>query len=67
MPANTNRSFVVRIWLEPHQMPQNSFEYRGMIEDVLSGERKYFVRFDEMIDFVLLQLAKDIQATKGLD
>ena len=65
MPANTGRSFVVRIWLEPREFPNKSFELRGMIQDVVSGERKYFIKFHEMIAFIFLQISKDIQEIRG--
>jgi hypothetical protein len=65
MPENIGRSFLVRVWLEPREIPNESEEWRGMIQDVMSGERKYFRRFDEMIRFVIVAILLDIQKTKG--
>jgi hypothetical protein len=65
MPENTSRSFVVRIWLEPREFHNKSFQLRGMIQDVMSGEKKYFRKFDDMVAFVILQLSKDIQEIGG--
>ncbi len=65
MPANTSRSFLMRIWVEPHEYPDESFEWRGMIQDVVSGERKYFTNFDVMIAFLVLQISKDIPEIGG--
>jgi hypothetical protein len=65
MPENTSRSFVVRIWVEPREYPDEPVEWRGMIEDVISGERKYFRTFDDLIAFLILALSIDIQKTKG--
>jgi hypothetical protein len=65
MPENTSRSFLVRIWIEPREIPDQALQWRGMVLDVLSGERKYFKKFDEMIAFVVLQISMDIQKTKG--
>lgn len=65
MPENISRSFVVRIWIEPRELPNKTFEWRGMIQDVLSGEKKYFRKFDELIDFMVLQVSKDIRRNGG--
>jgi hypothetical protein len=59
MPENISYSFVVRIWLEPRELPDIAFEWRGMIQEVISGEIIYFRDFDEIITFVIRQLAKD--------
>jgi len=65
MPGNIARSFLIRIWIEPREFPNASFEWRGMIQDVMSGERRYFKKFDEMVTFVVLSILLDIQRTKG--
>jgi hypothetical protein len=65
MPENFSRSYVVRIWIEPRELPNETIEWRGMIQDVLSGEKKYFMKFDELIDFMILQISKDIQGPTG--
>jgi hypothetical protein len=65
MPENISRSFVVRIWIEPREVPNVTLEWRGMIQDVLSGEKKYFKKFAELIEFMLLQISKDIQGPTG--
>lgn len=65
MPENISRSFVVRIWIEPREVPNETLEWRGMIQDVLSGEKKYFKKFAELIDFMLLQISNDIQRPGG--
>ena len=65
MHENISRSFVVRIWIEPRELPNETLEWRGMIQDVLSGEKKNFRKFDELIDFMILQISKDIQRPGG--
>lgn len=65
MPENISRSFVVRIWIEPREVPNATLELRGMIQDVLSGEKKYFRKFEELIDFMILQISNDIQRPGG--
>jgi hypothetical protein len=67
MPENTSRSFVVRIWIEPREIANGSFEWRGMIQDVITNDRKYFKKFDEMIAFVILQISQDTPDTKGFE
>ena len=65
MPENTSRSFLVRIWIEPREIPKQAFEWRGKIQDVMSGESKYFKNFDDMVAFVVLHISQDLQKTKG--
>ncbi|HEU0295589.1 MAG TPA: hypothetical protein VFR47_22810 [Anaerolineales bacterium] len=65
MLDNISRSFVVRIWIEPREVPNATLEWRGVIQDVLSGEKKYFRKFAELIDFMLLQISKDVQGPTG--
>ena len=67
MPENASRSFVVRIWIEPREIANESFEWRGMIQDVITNERKYFKKFDEMIAFVILQLSQDLPDTNRFE
>ncbi len=59
------RSFLVRVWIEPREDPNAILEWRGMIQDVMSGERKYFKKFDEMFTFVVLSFLIDMQKNKG--
>lgn len=35
-------AFIVRIWREPREIDDAASEWRGMIEHVESGERRYF-------------------------
>jgi hypothetical protein len=67
MPGSINHSFVVRIWIEPREYPKAPVEWRGMIQDVISGQSKYFRELDEMVAFIVLQISQDIQNTKGFE
>lgn len=60
MPRNTSRSFVVRIWMEPREAPHESFEWRGTIWDVLSGETKHFRKLEDMLAF-MISILMDIE------
>jgi len=65
MQGKMRRSFLVRVWIEPREDPNAILEWRGMIQDVMSGERKYFKKFDEMFTFVVLSFLIDMQKNKG--
>ena len=45
-------SFIVRIWREPREIEGLAAEWRGLIERVGSGERRYFQRLDELVSFM---------------
>lgn len=65
LPARVGHSFVIRIWIEPRELPNSDLECRGMIQDVATGERQYFKVFDEMIAFMLLQISRGISRIGG--
>ena len=65
MPENISYSFMVRIWLESHEFPDEAFEWRGMIQNVINGEKKYFIDFDEMLIFLILQILQEPSEMKG--
>ena len=59
--------FVVRLWLEPgnHVNDQNSplsnalpDKWRGLVENVTTGQRLYFTSLADMSDFISFQLEK---------
>jgi hypothetical protein len=57
MPLNSDRLehlFVVRMWQESTQ--RKSGGWRGSIEHVPSGQRLYFVSFNDLNDFIRLRL-----------
>jgi hypothetical protein len=57
MSSNPKRSehlFIVRIWQEPEQT--RAGEWRGSIEHVPSGQRLYFVSFNDLSDFIRLRM-----------
>jgi hypothetical protein len=45
-------TFIVRIWREPREVEGMTPEWRGLIERVGSGDRRYFHRLDELISFM---------------
>jgi hypothetical protein len=49
--ANTH-VFILRFWLEPREIEGAEPEWRGVIEHVESGERRYFRNLEVMLSFV---------------
>ena len=44
--------FIVRFWLEPREIENAEPEWRGVIEHVESGERRFFQNLEVMLTFV---------------
>jgi hypothetical protein len=44
--------FIVRIWIEPREIPGQKPEWRGYIEHVASGERRSFRSLAEITRFI---------------
>jgi len=58
MPMDAARPchlFVVRIWLEPGRTPAEG-QWRGSVEHVPSGERRYFAALEDLARFVRMEL-----------
>ena len=51
-------SFIVRVRLEPRELEGAVSEWRGMIEHVESGERRYLKDLDEITSFIAGYLRK---------
>ncbi len=48
-------TYVIRLWFEPYEDRQpgaRSGEYRGMVEHVTTGNRRYFRDADSLVDFM---------------
>ncbi len=45
-------TFVVRIWREPREIEGTAPEWRGLIEQIGSGEHRYFRRLEELDGFI---------------
>ena len=52
MHDTINHSFIIRITIEPSLYSRMAIEWKGMILDVISGERSYFNDFEQMVDFI---------------
>jgi hypothetical protein len=52
--------FIVRIWREPREIEEAQAEWRGVVEHIPTGQRRYFKDMDEIKHFVqpyLLELS----------
>jgi hypothetical protein len=52
-----NHSYIVRLWLEPRDHPTDTPTWRGMVEYVPTGEKSYFIHFEQLITFILEKIA----------
>jgi hypothetical protein len=52
----STRAFIVRIWLERREMEGATPEWRGVIEYISTGERKYFNQLTEIATYLALHL-----------
>lgn len=60
MPGSTDRLqhlFIVRTWREPNTVVASA-EWRGMVEHVPTGQRRYFTRLEDLDHFILQQMAQ---------
>jgi hypothetical protein len=51
-------AFIVRLWIEPHQMNHAEPIWRGVIERVDSGDRVYFDQLEKMSTYFAQYLAE---------
>lgn len=53
--SNPARSFIVRVWLE--ELGEGQTEWRGRVQDVLSGRITFFRGWDRLAPTILEMLA----------
>lgn len=51
-PENRTEAFVVRVWLERREIADAPPQWRGVVEHVTSGKRKYFIDLDTIVLFM---------------
>jgi hypothetical protein len=51
-------TFIARFWLEPRELKGKKPIWRGMIEHVASGQRKYLEDLEEIKNFIWSLLHK---------
>jgi hypothetical protein len=52
--TDNTQVFILRVWRETREIEGAAPEWRGVIEHVPSGERRYFKNLDELVDLMLL-------------
>lgn len=57
-PEKHRHVFIIRIWCEPREIEGASPEWRGAIECVQNGERRYLKNLDEIAAFIAPYLKK---------
>ena len=51
--------FIVRIWREPREIDGATPKWRGLVEHVTSGERRYVERLNEIAPFIASHLGEN--------
>jgi hypothetical protein len=59
MIEHAGHSFIVRIMIEPGQYPVDPGEWKGMIQHVVSGERRFFRGVQEIPELIIQFLRAD--------
>jgi hypothetical protein len=62
-PERRQHLFIVRVWCEPGRTPAEC-QWRGSVEHVPSGDRRYFAARGDLARFLLARLG---EAGWGLD
>ena len=52
----TSHTFIARFWLEPREIKGAKPIWRGVVEHVASGQRRYLENLDEIKEFVTAHL-----------
>ena len=52
----TSHSFIARFWLEPREIKDAKPIWRGVVEHVASGQRRYLEDLDEIKAFITVHL-----------
>jgi hypothetical protein len=51
-------AFYLRFWVEPRDLADSSPEWRGVIEHLNNGEKRYFTDLRDVIEFLTPYLAE---------
>lgn len=54
-----SHTFVVRIWEERRDVPDAPSTWRGRVDDVRSGVRRYFTRLEDLVAYLSNQSGMD--------
>ena len=53
---DTTHSFIARFWIEPREIKDAKPIWRGVVEHVASGQRRYLENLDEIKAFIAVHL-----------
>jgi hypothetical protein len=53
---DTSHTFIARFWLEPREIKDAKPIWRGVVEHVASGQRRYLEDLDEVKAFIAVHL-----------
>jgi hypothetical protein len=53
-----DQTFIVRLWLEPSESDDSVPQWRGVIENVQNGKRRYLKDLNEITAFIVPYLEK---------
>ena len=56
LATHPTATFIVRMWAEP--VNEDQCEWRGQVEHLQTGEKRYFQQLDKMMDFVSSHIGK---------
>lgn len=56
--------FILRFWLEQREIEGAEPEWRGVIENVGSGERVYFINLDQVQAYLISYLETTVRVNK---
>lgn len=56
--SGTQGSFIVRIRIEPREVVGAEPIWRGVVEDVATGERRYFQHMSSLVEFLSAYLRR---------
>lgn len=53
---DTSHTFIARFWLEPREIANAAPIWRGVVEHIDSGRRKYIANLEEIDAFIAMHL-----------
>jgi len=48
-------SFIIRIWKEPHSIQDEKNLFRGMLIDVATNEKFFFLNLDSLVEHLIMK------------
>lgn len=55
---DNTHAFVIRVWLEPREIEDAQPEWRGVIEHIPTGERRYLRNLNDLTSFITSYLER---------